>query len=279
MNRKRLFLVGAAALIIAALVSLKILDVVRHSTVSAGVAETKVVVAARDLNVGQKITDADVRVVAMPTALVPDKDSIFNTTPGVVDHTVIVPMLANEIVTNSKVTGTNKGAGLQTVINSGMRAVSVKVNDVVSVAGFVGPGTHVDVIVTTTPPNGSEPSTTTVLQNVKVLAAGKEVRPDKDGKPQDVPVITLEVSPDDAQLLTLAGAEGRIQLALRNPTDVETKPTKPVGKAALYGAVAPVPAPRMARAHAVKAVKPPVAEVHSVEIIRGDKREVTKFER
>jgi pilus assembly protein CpaB len=277
MNRKKFMLVGLIALLVAGVVSWKILDMVRHSTASAAVATTQVVVAAHDLNVGQKIAAPDLRLVAIPgTATLPN--GAFHDISSVVGHGVIVPIEANEFVLSNKVAGDDAGAGLPSMIPAGMRAVSVKVNEVVSVAGFVGPGTHVDVIVTSTPANGSEPATTTVLQDVPVLAAGKKLQRDADGKPQDVPVMTLLVSPADAQLLTLASAEGKIQLALRNPTDLDRKVTATSHKQALYGAVAPAPSAKGAKGVKVVKLKEPAAAVYSVEIIRGDKREVTKFE-
>jgi pilus assembly protein CpaB len=281
MNRKRLLLIGAIALIVAGLVSWKILDVVRASTASANVSTAKVVVAAKDLTAGQQITSSDVTLVAMPGTVVPE--GAFHEVKNVLDLGVIVPIQANEIVLRSKVAGRDEGAGLPSMIPSGMRAVSVKVNDVIAVAGFVVPGTHVDVIVTSTPPTGSEPATTTVLQNVPVLAAGKKLQRDSEGKPQDVPVITLLVSPDDAQLLTLAGSEGKIQLALRNPTDIEKQTTSTVHKQVLYGAPAAA-APQKAKVvrggHPPKVDKmpQPVASTYTVEVIRGEKREVAKFD-
>lgn len=277
MNRKRFLMVGAVALLVAGLVSWKILDLVRHSTASAGVTTTQVVVAARDLNVGQQITDADVRLVAIPgTAVLPN--GAFHDVQSVIGHGVIIPLDANEIVLGKNVAGKEAGAGLPSMIPSGMRAVSVKVNDVVSVAGFVGPGTHVDVIVTTTPPNGSEPATTTVLQDVPVLAAGKKLQRDAEGKAQDVPVITLLVSPSDAQLLTLASSEGKIQLSLRNPTDLEKKITGTAHKQVLYGAQPVATAAKAAKGAKVVKTKEPVAAAYTVEIIRGEKREITTFQ-
>jgi pilus assembly protein CpaB len=181
------------------------------------------------------------------------------------------------MVLGSKVAAQGDGAGLPSMIAPGMRAVSVKVNDVVSVAGFVGPGTHVDVIVTGNPTSSSDAvntTTTTVLQNVPVLAAGKKLQHDAEGKAQDVPVITLLVSPPDAQLLTLASSEGRIQLALRNPTDVDKKTTQPVRNGQIYGIT---PQVRPKAVHESKAPPPPVTSVYNVEIIRGDKRDVAKF--
>lgn len=281
MNRNRLLLVGVIALIIAGAVSLKIVAIVRTNMATAAASSPHVVVATHDLDVGQQLADADLKLVAMPAASIP-QGAFRDTTKELVGRGVVLPMQANEIVLNTKIAGSDEKAGLPALIKPGMRAVSVKVNDVVSVAGFVVPGTHVDVIVTGAPTNTSDlanVTTNTVLQNVTVLAAGKKLQRDNDGKPQDVPVITLLVSPSDAQLLTLASAEGRIQLALRNPTDVAKEQTAAVRNAAIYGQATPAAAPaRMKMPRAVKdKPKPPVESSYNVEIIRGDKRETTKF--
>jgi pilus assembly protein CpaB len=273
MNRNRFLLLGLIALVVAGFVSLKIVSMVRRAMATP--AETHVVIAAKDLNVGQLITEADVRVMPMAVAALPQ--GAFHTLSQVIGRGVVLPMQANEVVLSTKIAGSDEGAGLPAMITHGMRAVSVKVNDVVSVAGFVVPGTHVDVIVTGNPTSSSDAvntTTTTVLQNVPVLAAGKRLQRDSEGKPQDVPVITLLVTPADAQLLTLASAEGRIQLSLRNPTDVEKKTTTAVRNAAIYGITTPTPRPKAAPTPKVTG---PVTAVYNVEIIRGDKRDVAKF--
>ncbi len=273
MNRNRFLLLGLFALIVAGLVSMKIAGMVRRSMATP--AQARVVIAARDLNVGQLLTEADLTLAPMPEGALPHGS--FHSLSEVVGRGVVLPMQANEVILGAKIAGADEGAGLPAMITHGMRAVSVKVNDVVSVAGFVVPGTHVDVIVTGNPTTNADQintTTTTVLQDVPVLAAGKKLQRDSEGKPQDVPVITLLVSPSDAQLLTLASAEGRIQLSLRNPTDVEKKQTGPVRNAAIYG-IAPA-APR-AKSIRVRKETGPVTSVYNVEIIRGDKRDIATF--
>src|SRR5439155_16731747 len=112
------------------------------------------------------------------------------------------------------------GGGLPIIIRDGMRAMSVRVDEVIGVAGFVLPGTHVDVLLSLDKgDNRSQSITRTILQNVQILAAGQSVTRDKEGKPQTVSVVTLLVSPEDAELLVLATKEGRLQLALRNTLD------------------------------------------------------------
>jgi pilus assembly protein CpaB len=280
MNRNRLLLIGIIALVIAALVSMRLLGMIKHSLAST-VQFSPVVVANKDLNVGQQLTDADLKVISMPVADQPQ--GVFRGPAELLGRGVIVPIQASEIVLPSKLAAPEAGAGLPSMITPGKRAVSVKVNDVVAVAGFVVAGTHVDVIVTGTPRSDSDATTTTVLQDVPVLAAGKQMQHDSQGRPQDVPVITLLVSPADAQLLALASSEGKIQLALRNPTDTEKKDTGPVRNSTLYGAnpVATSSKTKTKVVHAPAAskdVKAPADNGYSIEVIRGDKREVNKFE-
>ncbi len=163
-----------------------------------------------------------------------------------------------------------------------MRAVSVRVNEIVSVAGFVTPGTRVDVLLTGTPNGGSEQQTTTVLQNVAVIASGHTLERTSTGEAQNTPVITLLVSPDDAQRLTLASAEGHIQLSLRNPLDTRQDEVAASNAKGLYKgstpSVTPAPVPRT---HTVKKkveAPAPAPTVLSVEVYQGDKKaEVHKF--
>lgn len=164
-----------------------------------------------------------------------------------------------------------------------MRAVSVKVNDVISVAGFVVPGTHVDVLLTGYPLGRQEEAnamTTTVLTNVEVLASGKDLQQNPEGgKPQAVTVITLLVTPEDAQKLALAGTEGKIQLALRNPLDGDTPKLFAVKNASLFHQqpeLVTVKTPKGEK-RMKKADAPPPPPVYVVEMIRGAKRDAVKF--
>jgi pilus assembly protein CpaB len=159
-----------------------------------------------------------------------------------------------------------------------MRALSVAVNDVVGVAGFVIPGTMVDVLVTGALPGKSNDNdiTRTILENVRVLAAGQKVEQDRDGKPQTVPVITLLVTPEDAGKLTMASTQGKIQLALRNTIDATVANPPPVLQAVLFAGPAE-PAPVRTTGHKVASV-PPRPAPYQVEVITGDKKEMKSFE-
>jgi len=188
-----------------------------------------VIVAARDLSVGTIVRAADVRAVRWPGNATPP--GYFGTVEAVVGRGVITPVRANEPLLEGKLADKSAGGGLSVSIPEGMRAVSVKVDEVIGVAGFVLPGTRVDVVVTLPPRAGANEATTQVfLQNIPTLAAGESTQPDARGKPQGVTVITLLVTPEQAEVLILAANEGRIQLALRNTLDlalVETPGAKP----------------------------------------------------
>jgi pilus assembly protein CpaB len=272
MERRRLLLVGAVALALATFVSFGIFSILKRAIAASHDDGTAVVVAAMDLNVGSLLQEKDLRLVKLPPGNLPT--GVFHQTSEVVGRGVIVPMSQNEPVLSSKIAAENGGAGLPSIIQSGMRAVSVKVNDVVSVAGFVVPGTRVDVLLTGNPSKESELTTTTVLENVQVLAAGQKLQRDANGEPQQVPVITLLVSPEDAQKLTLANQDGKIQLSLRNPLDNDHPQPNSVKNAALYRL--PAAPPPKVKTVAKKPEAPPV-NVYMVEMIRGNKRDEVKF--
>lgn len=275
MHRKRLLMIGTLALAIAALVSVAVYRVLKTTLGAAQQADTVVVAAATDLPVGSLLQEKDLRLKRVNSADLPE--GTFRATSEAVGRGVLVPIARNEMVLANKLAGTNAGAGLPALIPPGMRAVSVKVNEVVAVAGFVIPGTRVDVLLTGYPGKERDPSTVTttmVLENIQVLAAGTRLQHDEKGEAQKVPVITLLVSVEDAQKLTLAASEGRIQLALRNPLDVEPQNVKAARTSSLYG-IAPVPVRRVVKTQ--KAPLPPASTIYVVEMIRGNKRDEAKF--
>jgi pilus assembly protein CpaB len=244
---------------------------------------TPVVVAAADLDLGAELRAEDLRVIQWPADAVPG--GAFNSPDQLVKRGLIRPVAQNEPFLPAQLAPTEAGAGLPPIIPEGMRALSVRVNDVVGVAGYVLPGTRVDVITTINPTSQpTDVSSKVILTNVQVLAAGTKIETsEKDNKPVQVSVVTLMVSPEEAERLTLASTEGKIQLALRNPLDktapettgikpgvliagglMPTRPVVPVRRAAGSGGGAP----RVAAAPAP--VAPPA--LPTVEMIRGDKR-------
>ncbi|HET7748463.1 MAG TPA: Flp pilus assembly protein CpaB [Terriglobales bacterium] len=278
MNRNRLLLIGILALGVGALVSYMVYTTLRRTVATVKQANTQVVVAALDLQVGSKLEDKDLREIRLPGADLPQ--GYFQNKADVLGRGVVVPIAKGEFILPSKLAAENAGAGLPSLIPPGMRAVSVRVNEVVAVAGFVIPGTRVDVLLTGNPRGTDEPLTTTVLENVEVLAAGQKLQHSAQGEPQSVPVITLLVSPEDAQKLTMASNEGRIQLTLRNPTDTSEENLAVLRDSSLYR-VGPAPDPRPSRTRVRRvaaAPRPaPAPSMYVVEMIKGDKRDVAKF--
>ncbi len=277
MNRRRLLMIGIVALFAAGAVSLLAYKLLQASVVRAQVSGVEILTAAEDISIGSRIEAKDLRQTRMPAGSVPE--NAFRTPAEAVGRGVITPIARNEVITAAKVAGVDAGSGMSSIIPDGMRAVSVKVNDVVAVAGFVVPGTHVDVLLTGNPDRMNDPArvmTTTVLQNVLVLAAGTKLQNDSHGQPQSVPIITLLVSPADGQRLTLASSEGRIQLALRNPLDRDHAKTVALRNATLYDQQEPR-ATVLPQKH--RANTPRIAELpaYMIETIRGTKRESQNF--
>jgi pilus assembly protein CpaB len=275
MNRSRLLLIGIVALALGAFVSFTVYRNLQAKSGSNNAPGVDVVIAAGDIPVGVKIEDKDVKVVRFPSGDLPP--SCFHLKSSVVGRGVVLPIAKGEFVLPLKLAGENAGYGLPSLIPPGMRAISVRVNEVVSVAGFVLPGTRVDVLVTGNPSGSSEQQTTTVLENVAVIAAGQRLERNAAGDPQTAPVITLLVSPDDAQKLTLASTQGRIQLALRNPLDTNQQELPSMKTNSLYKNIsAPSPVIRQ-KPRRNPAEIPPAPAFYTVEVIRGNKTDVTKF--
>ena len=229
----------------------------------------KVVVANADLSLGRQLKAEDLSTIDWPASAVPE--GAFEDPAAIVDRGLIVSVVRHEAILPAKLASKEAGAGLPPMIPKGRRAVSVRVNEVIGVAGYVLPGTHVDVVATANPTSRSEDITTkVVLSNVEVLASGTRLEQDTpDGKPMQVSVVTLLVSPDEAERLTLASTEGKIQLALRNPLDLESPITYGIKPGALLGLGQRVATP-VKRADGKPAPPPPPPP--TVEIIRGDKK-------
>lgn len=235
----------------------------------------QVAVASKALPVGTMLTPSDVRLVAWPASS--PVSGGYTTVEEVVNRGLTASVVENEPLTSSKVAEAAAGAGLPPTITAGMRAISVKVNEVIGVAGFVVPGTRVDVVVTLA--QREESLSRVVVTNVQVLAAGTRYDQEqaRDGKPLPSTVVTLLVTPQDAERIALASAEGQIMLTLRNPLDTEPTETKGTRMAALMGAPEPPPVTKVVRGvpRAVPPpapVPPPPPPVYSVETIRAAKR-------
>jgi pilus assembly protein CpaB len=191
------------------------------------------VIAAKPLPVGLTVKAADVKVVKVPVAAFPKGG--FSKPEDVLDRPVVGSILAEEAVIDGRLAQRGSGVGLAPVIPRGMRAVTLRVNDIIAIAGFVMPGMRVDVLITGHPPGRSSTTTKTVLQNILVLSSGQNMQTDGGGKPIDAASVTVLVTLPQAELLTLAGSEGRIQLVLRNGGDQTIEATSGQNIESLYG--------------------------------------------
>ena len=281
MKQQRTFIVLAVAVITAGIAAYGMYLAIQSRPVrEVEVASVPVVVAAKPIPVGARLTPEDLKVAAWPARTpVP---GAFADPNQLVNRGAITVVAENEPVTAFKVAGPESGSGLPPVIPEGMRAMSISVNDVVGVAGFVLPGTHVDVLLSVDDPggsNGNEPMARTVVSNVLILTAGTRYdrQEGQNGEPQRVGVVTLAVLPEDGERIAHASTQGRLSLALRNPADaVETK-TAGIRLSALMRGAAPPPVieQRQFRTVAIRqapALPPPPPPVYRVEAIRAAKR-------
>ena len=224
----------------------------------------EVVVAARDLSLGHVLTPEDIKLVKWPGEFLPE--GYGSSSDELLGRGLITPVKENEPLLSTKLALKEAGGGLPIVIEPGKRAVSVEVDEVIGVAGFVLPGARVDVVVTLDQGNFQEnPVARIVLQGVPVLAAGQEIQESADGQPQTVTVITLEVNPEEAEVLILSATKGNIQLALRNTLDLDSLETTGIRVEGL------VPTQRQARAAPRRTAPrpPPQPSTSSIEVYRG----------
>ena len=242
------------------------------------------VVTARPLGVGVMVKPADVKLVKVATTAFPK--GAFSKIEDVLDRPVISNVLLEEPLLEGRLATKGSGLGLAPTIPVGMRAVTVRVNDVASVSGFVLPGMRVDVLVTGRPPSAETEMTSTVLQNMLVLSAGTTLQPDARGQAIQAPTVTLLATPEQSETLTLAGSEGRLQLVLRNSSDQTIEKTagryvselysnmKAAHKPVAAAPAAPKPAPRPIVVAAAPPPPPPPPPVDQIVMIRGTQRSV-----
>ncbi len=239
---------------------------------------TRVIVAARDLELGTLIRDSDVAstewVGTVPKGAMVSKDTV-------VGRGVVSVVYQGEPILNSRLAAAGSGAGLAATIPPGMRACAVRVNDVVGVAGFVIPGMRVDVLIAGNNAGGPAtggPKVKTLLQNIEVLSAGTNIQKDNEGKPVQVQVVNLLVTPQQAEILSLASNETRIQLVLRNPLDTETAKTTGIAMASLFSDGAAPPKPKsVVPARSIPQVATPAPRIFLVEVLNGSSRSEEKF--
>jgi pilus assembly protein CpaB len=253
-------------------------------------ATSRIVVASRTIEAGELIKDGDVKLgdwagAAPAGSLTKPEDAVNR---GVIDR-----IYEGEAIIDGRVAPRGAGAGLASIIPQGMRAVAVRMNDVAGISGFATPGQHVDVLIAGNPPGSTAGTVTkTLLQNIEILSAGQNIQKDSEGKPVIVPVVNLLVTPEQAETMSLASNEARIQLVLRNPTDKAETKTPGTSLAYLFNGGTPVPEQRPAVVRQVQVKPPPppppaaptVVEAPkppspiTVEMYTGSHRTETKFQ-
>jgi pilus assembly protein CpaB len=259
-------------------------------------ASVNIATAAHDLEVGAVLKEDDIKLTewsgAVPAGATADLDKLKG-------RGVITPIYAKEPLIDSRLAPKGAGGGLAAMIPPGMRAVAVRVNEVVGVAGFVVPGMRVDILISGNSPGAATSMGTlsrTMLQNIEVLSAGQDFKKDNEGKPIMVQVVNLLVTPEQAEQLSLASTQTSIQLILRNPLDREVTKTPGTAVANLFSGAkgiglarpasdappvrraTPRPAPVAPAAVQMMAPLPPKKETFSMEIISGSAKSEKKFE-
>ena len=280
MNRNRMLIGLGVALLVALLVSNFVYRKFQEATAVKAEPTRQIVVAAKAIPLGTRLDSSMLRMVSWPAGR--PITGMCSRIQDCSSRALITPVSENEPILQSKLAPVAAGEGLSAAIPPGLRAMSVAVNDVVGVAGFVTPGTMVDVMVTGTAAaaQGGQTITRTILENIRVLAAGQKVQQDQGGKPQTVSVITLLVSPEDAVKLAMASTQGKIQLALRNTIDTDNALPPAVLQTSLFAPETPAapPQPLVARHVAAPKPAPPAPpSAYQVEIISGNKRETKSF--
>ena len=288
MNRQmRTFVVLVIAVVVAAAASFAVYRAVTNIPVrQVEIATAKAVVASQALPMGELLTRDSVKLVDWP-ARTPLQGG-FSRIEDVIDRGLLASVVENEPLTTTKVAVKEAGAGLAPTITEGMRAISIRVNETTNVAGYVTPGTRVDLLVVINPAqDGNDRIARVVLSNVQVLTSNTLYDQDearKGGKPVRSTVVTLLVSPTDAEKVALAQSEGQLTLTLRNPLDVDPTVTYGVRKAGLFTSPsAPQPTttrPAVRRAAPVPLPPPPPlpAAVFKVETIKAGKQTETRLD-
>ena len=237
---------------------------------AAPAAKSQYVAASANLEAGQAIKAENLRMVDWP-ANVPLAGAFAAPQP-LIGRIIMYPLSAGEPILERQLASPGSGLGLTIKIPDGMRAISLRSDEVVGVAGFLLPGTHVDVLVTMKPPNG-DTITNTVLQDVQVLASGQKIEPDPEGKPVTATVVTLLVKPDDAEKVDLAATQGIVHFVLRNGVDREQRKSVPI----LFSELAGVPTKPVAVGGPIVHKEAPARKPYVVETFLGTAAKTESF--
>ena len=213
---------------------------------------------SRALETGQVLQAGDLQATAWPKNL--PVVGAFSKSSDLIGRTVLFPLEKGQPILARDVSGAGAGAGLAARVPDGMRAIALRSDDIVGVGGFLNPGSHVDVLVTYKLGSDPESSTATALQNAQVLATGQRVQPDPTGKPESVAVVTLLLTPEDAERAVLASTQGSVHFVLRNNSDTSKTEAGPMQLSRLSGSTSVKPAVRPASAPHIARMPQPIQE-------------------
>ncbi len=277
MNR-RLLTILIVAFVIAALSAYVVYRLVGVRVASVKqIPTTRVVAAAADLKIGTILSAQNLSTVQMVGAA--PKGAILDP-KNAIGRGVVSAIYAGEPILDDRLAPAGSGGGLAATIKDGMRAIAVRVDEVVGVAGFVLPGMRVDVLISGVPPDHPDPTQgqqeRTLLQNIEVLSAGTDIQKDNEGKPQQVPVVNLLVTPEQAEILALASSQTRIQLVLRNPLDTKIASVPGTATVNLFQDTNPNNKKPRLTGSLVRRAKP-APKYFSVVVYNGSQRSEEKF--
>lgn len=240
MNPRRLLIALTLALFVSGLCTWLVARRAIAPPASLQIADTRYVAPSRDLQAGEVLKSDNTELVAWPGSI--PVEGAFAQAAEVIGREVLFPLAKNQPILERDLSAAGSGTGLASRIPDGMRAVALRSDEVVGVAGFLAPGSHLDVLVTYSSGNSPEPLTATVVQNAVVIAAGHQTEPDPAGKTSDVAVVTLLLTPEESQRAVLASTQGAIHFVLRNGADAGRSTDAPVLLSQLAGR--PVAGPR-----------------------------------
>jgi pilus assembly protein CpaB len=242
------------------------------------------VVPTRALNPNEVLKADSLRLIDWPSEV--DVPGAFTKPSDLVGRTVLYPVDKGQPITDKLVSAPGAGTGLAGKIPDGLRAIALRTDEVIGVAGFLEPGSRLDVLATYRSDRAPDPITVTVLQNAEVLAAGHQMQPDPDGKPESVTVVTLLLTPEDAERVVLASTQGTIHFVMRSGSDEKVANNPPIllsslgaeqPPAAAVSAPAAPESPARTRTHRSTASRHE-PNVYTVETVEGGKETTKRFE-
>lgn len=227
--------------------------------------DARYVAPSRQLQAGELLKPEDIELVTWPASH--PVDGAFTSTAEIVGRVVLFPLSKGQPILNRDLSAIGSGIGLAGKIPDGMRAIALRSDEVVGVAGFLVPGSHLDVLVTYHSDTSSEPVTATVLQDAVVIAAGHQIEPDPEGKPSAVAVVTLLLTPEESERAVLASTQGTIHFVLRNGGDTSRTNDGPMQLSRLSGGDAPVADRTM---HTAAGRAAPMNHDTKIEVVLGE---------